>query len=113
MPNLNLQDKKTEVALSPNRCVRAKEDLIAYIAGIVASDGHLTKNGYGIAITTANKEFTKHILEKLSLLSIKASLYKKSTAYVVEFYNKIFFNMLTEKFCIPRGKKSDILIRSL
>ena len=96
-------------SLSPIRCVRA-EDELAYVAGLVASDGHLTKSGYGVDIATSDEKFARKIHDILSIVSFKVpKISKKRTVYVVTVYDRELFKLLTEKFRIPRGKKSDIL----
>ena len=88
-------------------------DKTAYIAGLVASDGHLRKDDRNkeIEIATSNREFSEMIKNILSKVS-KNKVYsrKNKTAYVVCVADKNLHQLLNEKFRIPVGKKSDILV---
>lgn len=97
-----------KVSLSPSKCVRAED--VAYIAGLVASDGHLDRSFPKVVIATSDEEFALKIRSLLEKVSQKEShIYKKSTAYAVEIWDKQLYDLLKKKYKIPSGKKSDIL----
>lgn len=88
-------------------------DKTAYIAGLVASDGHLRKDDKNkeVEIATSSKEFSEIIKNILNQVS-KNKVYsrKNKTAYVICVADKNLHQILNEKFRIPAGKKSDILV---
>ena len=93
---------------SPNRCRR--RELIAYLAGIVASDGHLKKNYHCIQIATANREFAKKLQKILSHLTNKPIKLRRNGCWVIEVSDTTLYNLLVNSFRIPPGEKSDKLI---
>ena len=91
----------------PNRCRRS--ELIAYMAGLVASDGHLKKNYSHIQIATANLEFARRIQKILNQIISTPSKLRKNGCWIVEVTDKGLYNLLTQTFKIPPGEKSDKL----
>lgn len=79
---------------------------LAYIAGIIASDGHISKNTFKVSIITSNIEFAHTLRQILKDLGIKSGLYRGKTGYEIFVYNKNFWNILTSKYKVPPGKKS-------
>jgi hypothetical protein len=97
-----------KISLSPNRCRRT--ELIAYLAGLVASDGHIDKNSNRIEIATSNKRFAGIVYTLLQKVTCNPPhIYQHSSAYTVEVWDEKLCKTLTTKFKIPRGKKSDVL----
>ncbi|MBL7169464.1 MAG: hypothetical protein ISS48_00405 [Candidatus Aenigmarchaeota archaeon] len=94
---------------SPNKCVGTRKELMSYIAGLIASDGHLEKTSYGISIATSSKIFANKICNILRKVNFKAKIYKSRTCYVVYWHDKDLQNILIKDFSIPKGNKSDIL----
>ena len=88
---------------------------LAYIAGLVASDGTLIRHNYKVKITTTNKSFANKIKNMLIKLGYNANVYsykdtKKYEAYV---YSKELALILIKKYKLKFGKKSkDIEIPS-
>ena len=87
--------------------VEAKHYL-AYIAGLVASDGTLIKCSYKIKITTSNKSFAKKIKAMLRRIGYKAKIYsyRNTKKYEVYVYSKKLASILIEKYKLKYGKKS-------
>lgn len=88
-------------------------DKTAYIAGLVASDGHLRKDEKNkeVEIATSSKDFSEIIKNILSEVSRNKVYFRKNkTAYVICVADKNLHSILNEKFRIPVGKKSDILV---
>lgn len=77
-----------------------------HIAGLVASDGHMSKNSYKIKIVSTNKKFVDAIRQELSNLGFKSGLYKGKTGYEVYLYNKKLWQILLIQYKIPPGKKA-------
>lgn len=96
------------ISLSPSKCVRVEN--IAYIAGLVASDGHLDRKFHKITIGTSDREFASIILETLKSISkYIPHIYEKKTVFSIEIWDKELHNILKQKYRIPLGEKSDIL----
>jgi len=87
--------------------------LIAYLAGLVASDGHLKKDSYGIQVSTANLEFAKNIQKIIAPITGKLPRIYQNGCYVVEINDKALYKDLKERFRIPSGEKSDKLVSPL
>lgn len=86
------------------------KNTIAYLAGLIAADGHLSKND-GIAIYVKDREFVKKIVQSLcQITNSKISIYPSKGAFRINVFDKILLNALTQKFKIPMGKKSNCLI---
>ncbi len=97
-------------SLSPIKCVRVED--IAYIAGLVASDGHIDREFHKISIGTSDKEFAYIVLKMLRSMSENTPhIYGKKTAYSIEIWDKDLRSILTQKYKIPVEKKSDILTK--
>lgn len=83
---------------------------IAYLAGLVAADGSLSKDT-GLAIYIKDKVFTKRIRHFLSTVTrSKISIYKSKGAFRVNVFDQSLFGTFNRKFRIPFGKKSDRLL---
>lgn len=96
------------VSLSPTKCVRVEDT--AYIAGLVASDGHIDKKFHKITIGTSDRKFASTVLGILKEVSkCVPHIYEKKTAYSIEIWDKELHSILTQKYKIPIGEKSDIL----
>lgn len=79
---------------------------IEYLAGLIASDGHIAKRDYKIKIISTNFLFVTKIRQMLILNGIKSAIYKGTTGYEVYMYNKSFWSTLVKEFEIPSGKKA-------
>jgi len=97
----------TEDTFPPNRCER--RELIAYLAGLVASDGHLPKEGKYCIIYTKNLEFVKFLAELFSQLTSEVAIKQKGKEYCVILHNSSIYHTLVDGFKIPIGKKADKL----
>src|SRR3989344_248055 len=79
---------------------------LAYLAGLIASDGHLGKQDYKIQITTTNFSFATAIRQLLANCGTKASIYKGRRHYEIYTCNKSLWESFVNNFKIPFGKKS-------
>ncbi len=91
---------------------------ISLVAGIVASDGHLERDGCGIKVINSSKRFVDEIVIPLleQVTSKKPSVYlsktgfSNKTKYVVYVYDKAISQKLTKEYAIPVGKKAETII---
>ena len=87
----------------------------AMIAGIVASDGHLDKDFHIVRIVTSSEaflKFTKTALEKITKNKIRVYVSKSGFGkqrYTIYLNDESLYNLLFEKFNIPKGKKSSLI----
>ena len=79
---------------------------LSYIAGLIASDGHLAKKDFKIKITTTNLHFANAVKRIMSDFGVKASIYKGAKYYEISVYDKKLWKVFVEDFKIPFGKKS-------
>ena len=85
---------------------------LAFIAGIVAADGHIRISRPIIEIYSKDKEVLEklqQILSKIEQTSTAMKVYKTKTKYVLYVYSSTLTATLTKTYKIPRGKKSKIL----
>ena len=85
-------------------------ETLAYIAGLVASDGSLSKKDYRVKIVTSNKQFAEKIKQLLEKLGFDSNIYiydkGSRRKYEVYTYSKKLWIMLVQKFGINPGKKA-------
>lgn len=79
---------------------------MAYLAGLVASDGNLSRYNYRVKIVTSSKEFADYLLSMTHDLFRCHQLHNKIELYC---YNKRLWLTLNEVYNIPAGKKSYIV----
>ena len=89
-----------------------EKSAIPYIAGYIAGDGHLVLGNNGIRLSSSKKIFAEQLREILSYLGYKSSIFwdEGGNVWRVSFYSKYLRNILTEKYGIPAGAKSKIMI---
>jgi len=88
--------------------------MIDFIAGIVASDGHLDKDSKRIRIISKNKIFLEEIISPIlkEITHKNVKIYSDISGfgkvrYVLSINEKNLWNILVEKYNIPPGKKAD------
>ncbi len=91
---------------------------LSLLAGIVASDGHLERDGCGIKVINSSKPFVDEVviplLEEVS--SKKPSVYvgktgfSNKTKYIAYVYDKKTSKILSEEYAIPLGKKAETVL---
>ena len=92
------------------------EDILSYLAGIIASDGNITciKRTCKIKIITTNKKFAERIARLLEQTNQcrKAKIYHdlKHKRYEVYCYSKKLAEVLLVDYGIRPGKKADKII---
>ncbi len=80
----------------------------AWLAGLVASDGHIEKDRNRVTIYSKNKQFIEKIKRKIEEL-VNESPYVEFTnnTYRIRITSHNLVKVLTERFNIPPGKKCD------
>ena len=78
---------------------------IAYIAGLVASDGHLSTRDYRLKVVTYDKRFAEYLTRNTSLFKV----YRHGKVFELYCYNKNLWNTLNKDYRIPCGKKSNTI----
>ena len=93
---------------------------LSVLAGIVGSDGHLTKNESAVVIVNKDMEFLKkEVLPLLKSLTDKPVSVSWSSSgygdgkYLVRVWDKELQQLLCNKYGIPRGKKDGIKLPRL
>jgi len=93
---------------------------LSTLAGIVGSDGHLSKKENAIIVVNKDKEFLEKEVIPLfkELTDKKISLSKSSSGYgdykyLVRVWDKKLQTKLNKIYGIPRGKKTEINLSSL
>jgi len=85
-------------------------EILAYIAGLVASDGSLSRKDYRVKIVTSNKQFAGKIKRFIEKLGFNSSIYAYSKGgrrkYEVYTYSKKLWMTLVREFGINPGKKA-------
>ena len=82
---------------------------LEYVAGLVASDGHMSKDS-GVAIYSKNRAFAKHIKSLIEKISRKnVHIYKGKGSLKILVFDKELVEKLEKKFRICTGKKCNVL----
>lgn len=105
--------ENAEYLLSPNskpvKLVREVDERLAYIVGVILGDGYISSDGYTISATFDDEDYMNAFIKgmeaflPLSLPRIRDSGMSK----VVEFGSRIFAELLSRVFSMPKGKKSE------
>ena len=87
-------------------------------AGIVGSDGHIEKGQAVIRVISKDLDFLERIVIPLieDLSGIKTQPKPAISGFckrkfVIAFTSQTLWKTLQERFCIPKGKKSDLIIK--
>ena len=86
---------------------------LALIAGIVASDGHLERDGCGVKVISTSSAFTfgvvvpllKRYVPKVSVYTGKTGFSRKRK-FIAYVYSKGLSEALSRQYRIPKGKKA-------
>jgi len=94
---------------APVRIVRELDDKLSYIAGVILGDGYISSNGYYISATFDDERYMSAFINAVKeyLPNSEPIIKDNRTSKVVTFGSKIFAEMLSRIFSIPKGKKSD------
>lgn len=84
---------------------------LAYLAGLIAADGHLRKKDFTVIIYIKDNKFSEKIKSLLKEF-IKNKISQKIRKNVIElsFTQKDFAKKITTKYKIPVGKKAEKII---
>lgn len=81
---------------------------LAYLAGLVAADGHLEKDGCGVSIYSNNRAFAsvaRKLLQEI-VPTLRVRTYRSKGAWRIYVYSARLCTTLGKQFAIPMGKKS-------
>jgi|SRR3989344_2089166 len=117
--------KKSEFLIFKNKKIKIPLELtdlnneLAYLAGVIAGDGHITKNLYEIIIADGHSR--RHHLKdsKKFMLNIKnvlkrnfncdSSIKLKDNYYILRCESSVICRIMNSIYDIPNGKKSNII----
>ena len=83
-------------------------DAMAYLAGLIAADGHLYSREVRIAF--GDLWFLKNVSRIISCLGIRHKVGKGVRVYLVRIYSANLVGFLREKYCLKIGRKANALI---
>jgi len=89
----------------PVKIVRELEEKLAYIVGVILGSGHISSNGISATFDDEGcmRAFINAVKEHLP--NSRSIIKDNGTGKVVTFNSKIFAEMLSRIFSIPKGKK--------
>ncbi|ACS91006.1 ATPase, T2SS/T4P/T4SS family [Thermococcus sibiricus] len=114
VPNNGIPPKKAQFLLSVNsnlvKLIREVDDNLAYLAGVLLGDGYIASNGYYISATFDDEAYMEAFLNVTSkfLPNYTPQIKFNGKSAVVTVSSKIFAEVLSRMFNIPKGKKSEI-----
>ena len=114
VPNDGIPPEKAQFLVSVNshpvKLVREVDGNLAYLAGVILGDGYIASNGYYVSATFDDDEYMRSFINATSnfLLEYSPQVKSSRTSTVVTLGSKIFAEMLSRIFKIPKGKKSEI-----
>lgn len=114
VPNRGVPPEDAEYLLSRNskpvKLVREVGTSLAYVAGVILGDGYLSSDGYNLSVTFDDPDYMNSFTSAMSefLPESAPRIKDNGTSTVVTYGSRIFNEMLSRIFGIPRGKKSSI-----
>ncbi len=89
--------------------MRELDGELAYIAGVILGDGYLSSDGYYVSATFDDEQYMKAFINAVEkyLPNSRPVVRDNGTSKTVTFGSRIFAEMLSRIFSIPRGKKSE------
>ena len=114
VPNDGIPPERAQFLLSinshPVRLVREVNGDLAYLTGVLLGDGYIASNGYYLSATFDDEGYMDAFINAASkfLPGYSPQIKTNSTSTVVTLGSKIFAEMLSRIFGIPKGKKSEI-----
>ncbi len=112
VPNRGLPPENAEYLLSRNskpvKLVREVETSLAYVAGVILGDGYLSSDGYRLSATFDDPDYMEAFTSAISEFLPESSprIKDNGTSTVVTYGSRIFNEMLSRIFGIPKGRKS-------
>ena len=83
--------------------------IYAYIAGIVAADGHIDHREVRISVSVKNVEYVSILLQLLRTLGYRPKASQGTRAMLIRIYSIDLKNILTKKYGVPEGRKAERL----
>lgn len=114
VPNNGIPPEKAQFLLSVNsnlvKLIREVDDNLAYLAGVLLGDGYIASNGYYLSATFDDEAYMEAFLSVTSkfLPNYTPQIKFNGKSTIVTVRSKIFAEMLSRIFNIPKGKKSEI-----
>ncbi|ASJ01959.1 secretion system protein [Thermococcus profundus] len=114
VPNRGMPPKNAEYLLSKNskpvKLVREVGNSLAYTAGVILGDGYLSSNGYYLSVTFDDPSYMNAFTSAISkfLPESEPRIRDHGTSKVVTYGSRIFSEVLSRIFGIPKGKKSAV-----
>ncbi|RKX45846.1 MAG: secretion system protein, partial [Thermotogae bacterium] len=114
VPNDGLSPEEAQYLASVNshpvKLVKEIDGSLAYIAGVILGDGYISSNGYHISATFDDEEYMDAFVDAVSnfILNYAPQIRNNGKSTVVTIGSKIFAEMLSRIFGIPKGRKSEI-----
>jgi len=91
--------------------LNTKKEIIAYLAGLIMADGHISKKDSRILIYTKDEKNKEIIYNLLAILTKNRICVKfKKGVFEICVYDKKLSHLLFKKYKIPKGKKSHKII---
>lgn len=112
VPNDGIPPEKAQYLLSVNsypvKLVREVDEKLSYLAGVILGDGYISSNGYYISATFDDEAYMDAFVSVVSdfIPNYVPSIRKNGDYTIVTVGSKIFAEMLSRIFGIPRGRKS-------
>lgn len=114
VPNDGLPPEEAQYLASVNshlvKLVKEIDGSLAYIVGVILGDGYISSNGYHISATFDDEEYMDAFVDAVSnfILNYAPQIRNNGKSTVVTIGSKIFAEMLSRIFGIPKGRKSEI-----
>jgi len=95
---------------NPVKLVREVNEDLAYLTGVLLGDGYIASTGYYISATFDDEGYMNAFINATSkfLPGYSPRIKTNGTSTVVTIGSKIFAEMLSRIFGIPKGRKSEI-----
>ncbi|WP_175060060.1 ATPase, T2SS/T4P/T4SS family [Thermococcus sp. 2319x1] len=114
VPNDDLPPEKAQYLSSVNshhvKLIREVDEKLSYIAGVILGDGYISSNGYYISATFDDEDYMEAFVSAVSnfIPNYVPHMKGNGKSTVVTVGSKIFAEMISRIFGIPKGKKSEI-----
>jgi len=111
VPNKGLPPEKAQYLVSVNshpvKLVREVDEKLSYLAGVILGDGYISSNGYYISATFDDEDYMEAFVSVISdfIPNYIPNVKENGKYMVVTVGSKIFAEMLSRIFGIPKGRK--------
>lgn len=113
VPNEGLPPEKVQYLSSVNshhvKLIREVDEKLSYIAGVILGDGYISSRGYYISATFDDEDYMEAFVTAVSkfIPNYVPRMKNDGKSTVVTVGSKIFAEMLSRIFGIPKGRKSE------